>query len=40
MSVEFLLNLMVVKLASLFSSIKSALLLVDYIISVNFIFYL
>lgn len=40
MSVKFLLNLMGVKLGSLFSSIKSTLLLVDQIISVNFIFYL
>lgn len=40
MSVKFLLNLMGLKLGSLFSSIKSALLLVGYIISVNFLFYL
>lgn len=40
MFVEFLLNLMGMKLGSLFSSIKSTLLLDNYIISVNFIFYL
>lgn len=40
MCVKFLLNLIGVKLGSLFSSIKSTLLLVDYIISVNLLFYL